>query len=160
MAVVLTRHSNPHLPPALCLRTPAPPVIEAARKESNAALAKLYSSYMLRSLVYAAVFLGPVATISLMAYPAWETQYLSGIFDNTVAYNDTTNFPGMPTRTASFSSGRFLRRMVWQLAGLQVGAERRPQEAARALPRDHRDRFCSRLAAISGAGAGLRLRPL
>ena len=29
----------------------------------------------------------------MLAYPAWETQYLSGIFDNTVAYNDTTHFP-------------------------------------------------------------------
>lgn len=69
------------------------PVIEAARKESEATLAKLYSSYMLRSLIYAGVFLGPVATISLLAYPAWETQYVSGMFDHTVAYNDTTNFP-------------------------------------------------------------------
>jgi hypothetical protein len=92
MAVVLTDIQIAFAAGALFADAGAP-VIEAARKESEAAFAKLYSSYMLRSLVYAGVFLGPVATISLLAYPAWETQYLSGIFDNTVAYNDTVNFP-------------------------------------------------------------------
>lgn len=92
MAVVLTDIQIAFAAGALFADAGAP-VIEAARRESEAALAKLYSSYMLRSLIYAGVFLGPVATISLLAYPAWETQYLSGIFDHTVAYNDTTNFP-------------------------------------------------------------------
>lgn len=68
------------------------PVIEAARKESEAALAKLYSSYTLRSLFYAGFFLGPAATIFMLAYPAWETQYVSGIFDATVDYNNTSSF--------------------------------------------------------------------
>jgi hypothetical protein len=57
-------------------------VIEAARQRSEAALLKVYSRYMLRALLYTGIFLGPVATISLLAYPAWETQYLSGVFDN------------------------------------------------------------------------------
>jgi hypothetical protein len=92
MAVVLTDIQIAFAAGALFADAGAP-VIEAAQKASEAALAKLYSSYMLRSLIYAGVFLGPVATISLLAYPAWETQYLSGIFDNTVAYNDTVNFP-------------------------------------------------------------------
>jgi len=92
MAVVLTDIQIAFAAGALFADAGAP-VIEAAQKQSEAALAKTYSSYMLRSLIYAAVFLGPVATISLLAYPAWETQYLSGIFDNTVSYNDTTNFP-------------------------------------------------------------------
>lgn len=92
MAVVLTDIQIAFAAGALFADAGAP-VIEAARRESESKLAKIYSSYMLRSLVYAGVFLGPVATISLLAYPAWETQYLSGIFDNTVAYNDTAHFP-------------------------------------------------------------------
>jgi hypothetical protein len=56
-------------------------VIEASRRDSEAALANVYGSYMLRSLAYSGIFLGPVATVSLLAYPAWETQYISPIFD-------------------------------------------------------------------------------
>jgi hypothetical protein len=66
-------------------------VIETAKRESEAAFAKLYSSYMLRSLVYVGVFLGPAATIFMLAYPAWETQYVSGVFDKTVDYDGTSS---------------------------------------------------------------------
>lgn len=92
MAVVLTDIQIAFAAGALFADAGAP-VIEAARNDSEASLLKVYSRYMLRALIYAGVFLGPVATISLLAYPAWETQYISGIFDNTVSYNDTVNFP-------------------------------------------------------------------
>jgi hypothetical protein len=81
MAVVLTDIQIAFAAGALFVDAAAP-VIEAARERGEAALAKVYSRYMLRSLIYTGVFLGPVATISLLAYPAWETQYLSGVFDN------------------------------------------------------------------------------
>lgn len=57
--------------------------IEAARKHSEEQLDRLYSRYRLRALIYAAVFLGPVATVSLLGWPAWETQYWSPVFDAT-----------------------------------------------------------------------------
>jgi uncharacterized membrane protein len=81
MAVVLTDIQIAFAAGALFVDAAAP-VIEAARERGEAALAKVYNRYMLRSLIYTGVFLGPVATISLLAYPAWETQYLSGVFDN------------------------------------------------------------------------------
>jgi hypothetical protein len=57
--------------------------IEAAREHSEERLSMLYSQYRLRALVYASVFLGAVATISLLGWPAWETQYWSPAFDAT-----------------------------------------------------------------------------
>lgn len=59
------------------------PVIEAARRRSEASLSKVYNCYMLRSLAYASFILGPVATVFYAAYPAWETQYMSAVFDDT-----------------------------------------------------------------------------
>lgn len=58
------------------------PVIEAARARSPIELCRLDKTYQLRSLIYSTVFLGPAATILMLAYPAWETQYISPIFDN------------------------------------------------------------------------------
>lgn len=80
MAVVLTDIQIAFAAGALFADAGAP-VIEAARQRSEASLLKVYNCYMLRALIYAGLFLGPVATISLLAYPAWETQYISGIFD-------------------------------------------------------------------------------
>ena len=80
MAVVLTDIQIAFAAGALFADAGAP-VILAARDHSEASLLKVYCRYMLRALVYAGVFLGPVATISLLAFPAWETQYISGIFD-------------------------------------------------------------------------------
>ncbi|MDQ2921176.1 MAG: hypothetical protein M3R52_06165 [Acidobacteriota bacterium] len=60
------------------------PVIEAASRESEASLCKVYNNYMVRSLVYAGVFIGPVATVFYLAYPAWETQYTSAVFEATL----------------------------------------------------------------------------
>jgi hypothetical protein len=80
MAVVLTDIQIAFAAGALFADAGAP-VILAARNHSEASLVKVYSRYMLRSLIYAGVFLGPVATISLLAYPAWETQYISSVFD-------------------------------------------------------------------------------
>jgi hypothetical protein len=81
MAVVLTDIQIAFAAGALFADAGAP-VIEAARKESEASLCKVYCRYMLRSLIYAAVFIGPVATMSLLAYPGWESQYISPIFDD------------------------------------------------------------------------------
>ncbi len=81
MAVVLTDIQIAFAAGALFADAGAP-IIEAAKNRSEASLSKVYSRYMLRSLVYAGVFLGPVATISLLAYPAWETQYISPVFDD------------------------------------------------------------------------------
>lgn len=82
MAVVLTDIQIAFAAGALFADAEAP-IIEAARNHSEASLSKIYSRYMLRSLIYAGVFLGPVATISLLAYPAWETQYISPVFPHT-----------------------------------------------------------------------------
>ena len=159
MAVVLTDIQIAFAAGALFADAGAP-VIEAARRESEAALAKLYSSYMLRSLVYCRRISGPVATISLLAYPAWETQYLSGIFDNTVAYNDTAHFPINAYPYGIFLGGRFHWRVVRQLARLQVGAQWCAQEIARAVSGNRRDHLRNRLAALSRANSGVRLRAL
>ena len=92
MAVVLTDIQIAFAAGALFADAGAP-VIEAARRESKRPWQGCIRLTCCARSSMRAVFLGPVATISLAAYPAWETQYLSGIFDNTVAYYDTTNFP-------------------------------------------------------------------
>ncbi len=81
MAVVLTDIQIAFAAGALFADAGAP-VILAARDDSEASLCKVYCRHMLRSLIYAAVFIGPVATMSLLAYPGWESQYLSSIFDH------------------------------------------------------------------------------
>ncbi len=81
MAVVLTDIQIAFAAGALFADAGAP-IILAARRDSEASLCKVYCRYMLRALVYAAVFIGPVATASLLAYPGWESQYLSPIFDH------------------------------------------------------------------------------
>ena len=94
MAVVLTDIQIAFAAGAL-LADAGAPVIEAARNRSEASLLKVYSRYMLRSLIYAGVFLGPVATISLLAYPAWETQYISAVFDNTLGHPINASYYGV-----------------------------------------------------------------
>jgi|PlaIllAssembly_1097288.scaffolds.fasta_scaffold441463_1 hypothetical protein len=81
MAVVLTDIQIAFAAGALFADAGAP-VILAAKAHSEASLCKVYCRYMLRSLIYAAVFIGPVATMSLLAYPGWESQYISPIFDH------------------------------------------------------------------------------
>ncbi|HWS56500.1 MAG TPA: hypothetical protein VN228_20345 [Pyrinomonadaceae bacterium] len=71
------------------------PVIEAARRRSEASLAAVYHRHLLRSLVYAAFFLGPGATVFMLAYPAWETQYISPIFDRLPGRPDYAAFYGL-----------------------------------------------------------------
>lgn len=105
MAVVLTDIQIAFAAGALFADAGAP-LIEAARRESEAKLNKIYGSFMLRSLIYAAVFLGPVATISLLAYPAWETQYISPIFDDTLG-NPVNAFPYGIFLMAVFFGGWF-----------------------------------------------------
>lgn len=83
MAVVLTDIQIAFAAGALFADAGAP-VILAAKQSSEASLCKVYCRYMLRALVYAAVFIGPVATMSLLAYPAWESQYISSLFDHTL----------------------------------------------------------------------------
>jgi hypothetical protein len=60
------------------------PVIEAAARESRERLATLYGGYQLRALAYPAVFVGPAATVFMLGWPAWETQYWSGRFEATL----------------------------------------------------------------------------
>jgi hypothetical protein len=81
MAVVLTDIQIAFAAGALFADAGAP-VILAAKNDSEASLCKVYCRFMLRSLIYAAVFIGPVATMSLLAYPGWESQYISSIFDH------------------------------------------------------------------------------
>lgn len=94
MAVVLTDIQVAFAVGALFADAGAP-VIEAARATSEASLAKVYARYMLRALVYVGVFLGPAATILLLAYPAWETQYISDVFDHTVGHPLNASYYGI-----------------------------------------------------------------
>jgi hypothetical protein len=82
------------------------PVLQAARTESAAKLDAVYRRYMLRSLIYSSFFLGPVATILMLAYPAWETQYISPIFDQ-LAGNLLYAAPYAVFLSALFAAGWF-----------------------------------------------------
>ncbi len=94
------------------------PVIEAARKHSEASLLKVYCRYMWRSLVYATFFLGPGATILLLAYPAWETQYISAVFDNMTGHPVNAAYYGL-FLMGLFAGGWFGNWLgfKWVLAG-------------------------------------------
>lgn len=59
------------------------PVIEVAARESRERLGALYRRYQLRALAYAALFVGPAATVFMLGWPAWETQYWSARFEAT-----------------------------------------------------------------------------
>jgi len=117
MAVVLTDIQIAFAAGALFADAGAP-VIQAAKNHSEAALSKVYGRYMLRSLVYAGVFLGPVATISLLAYPAWETQYISAAFDNMVGNPVNASYYGIFLMVV-FAGGWFGNWLgfKWVLAG-------------------------------------------
>lgn len=117
MAVVLTDIQIAFAAGALFADAGAP-VIEAARARSEASLQKVYSRYMLRALIYAGVFLGPVATISLLAFPAWETQYISDVFDNTVGHPLNASYYGIFLMVV-FAGGWFGNWLgfKWVLAG-------------------------------------------
>ncbi|MBC7909028.1 MAG: hypothetical protein H7Y30_00920 [Pyrinomonadaceae bacterium] len=117
MAVVLTDIQIAFAAGALFADAGAP-VIEAAKNHSEASLLKVYCRYMLRSLVYTAVFLGPVATISLLAYPAWETQYISAAFDNMLGHPVNASYYGI-FLMAVFAGGWFGNWLgfKWVLAG-------------------------------------------
>jgi hypothetical protein len=58
-------------------------VIEAAAKHSTAEGEVLYSKYRIRALAYPALFVGPSATVFLLGWPAWESQYWSARFEAT-----------------------------------------------------------------------------
>lgn len=59
------------------------PVIAAASRESRERLGVLYGQYQLRALAYPALFVGPAATVFMLGWPAWETQYWSARFEAT-----------------------------------------------------------------------------
>jgi len=59
------------------------PVIAAAARESHERLDALYDRYRLRALAYPALFVGPAATVFMLGWPAWETQYWSARFEAT-----------------------------------------------------------------------------
>jgi hypothetical protein len=59
------------------------PLIEAASRESRERLGALYGQYRLRALAYPALFVGPAATVFMLGWPAWETQYWSARFEAT-----------------------------------------------------------------------------
>ena len=117
MAVVLTDIQIAFAAGALFADAGAP-IIEAARNHSEASLCKVYSRYMLRALIYAGVFLGPVATISLLAYPAWETQYISPVFDNMLGNPLNASYYGV-FLMAVFAAGWFGNWLgfKWVLSG-------------------------------------------
>jgi hypothetical protein len=58
--------------------------IEAAAKRSTAEREVLYSQYRFRALAYPALFVGPSATVFLLGWPAWESQYWSARFEATM----------------------------------------------------------------------------
>ncbi len=57
--------------------------IEAARRHSEGRLAALYSRFRWRALAYASVVIGPTATVFFLAWPGWESQYWSPVFETT-----------------------------------------------------------------------------
>jgi hypothetical protein len=120
MAVVLTDIQIAFAAGALFADAGAP-VIQAAKAHSEASLCKVYCRYMLRSLIYAAVFIGPVATMSLLAYPAWESQYLSSIFDNMAGNPLNASYYGVFLMVV-FGGGWFGNWLGfrWVLAGLRT----------------------------------------
>jgi hypothetical protein len=120
MAVVLTDIQIAFAAGALFADAGAP-IIEAAKKESEASLCKVYCRYMLRSLIYAAVFIGPVATMSLLAYPGWESQYISPIFDDLAGNPLNASYYGV-FLMAVFGGGWFGNWLGfrWVLSGLRI----------------------------------------
>ena len=59
--------------------------IDAAAKRSTAEREALYSQFRFRALAYPALFVGPSATVFLLGWPAWESQYWSARFEATAA---------------------------------------------------------------------------
>jgi len=120
MAVVLTDIQIAFAAGALFADVGAP-IILAAKKDSEASLCKVYSRYMLRSLIFAAVFLGPVATTSMLAYPAWEGQYISPIVDQMLGNPLNASTFGL-FLAAVFGGGWFGNWLGfrWVLAGMRI----------------------------------------
>jgi hypothetical protein len=120
MAVVLTDIQIAFAAGALFADAGAP-VILAAKEDSETSLCKVYCRYMLRALIYAAVFIGPVATMSLLAYPGWESQYLSPIFDDMAGHPLNASYYGIFLMVV-FAGGWFGNWLGfrWVLAGLRT----------------------------------------
>lgn len=57
--------------------------IEAAWKESPERLERAYQRFRFRAVSYPAAFVGPSATLFLLSWPAWESQYWSPRFETT-----------------------------------------------------------------------------
>ncbi len=57
--------------------------IEAASKESAEQLERVYQRFRFRAVAYSSVFVGPSATLFLLGWPAWESQYWGARFETT-----------------------------------------------------------------------------
>jgi hypothetical protein len=72
----------------------AAPLVTAPDADPN-----LYGQFRQRVLLYPALFLGPSATLFMLAWPGWESQYLASAFSDTAS---------APFHAALFASFLFL----------------------------------------------------
>lgn len=75
----------------------AAPALAGATDVQSFAKSDLYARFRHRVLLYPALFLGPAATLFMLAWPGWESQYLGASFADTA---------GAPLHAALF--GAFL----------------------------------------------------
>ena len=60
----------------------AAPLLAATTKPESFAGSDVYARFRHRVLLYPALFLGPSATLFMLAWPGWESQYLNPAFAN------------------------------------------------------------------------------
>jgi hypothetical protein len=77
----------------------AAPVLTSTTDVRSFARSDIYARFRQRALIYPALFLGPSATLFMLAWPGWESQYLS------LAFADTD---GAPLHAALFAAFLFL----------------------------------------------------
>jgi len=58
-----------------------------------------YCKFRLRALIFPIIFLGPAAMVSLLAWPAWETQYWSARAEQTLGNAPNALAAGIVTWT-------------------------------------------------------------
>jgi len=77
----------------------AAPVLASTTDAQSFAKSDAYARFRHRALLYPALFLGPSATLFMLAWPGWESQYLSASFADTA---------GAPLNGALFGAFLFL----------------------------------------------------
>jgi len=77
----------------------AAPLLAATTKPESFAGSDVYARFRHRVLLYPALFLGPSATLFMLAWPGWESQYLGSAFVDTA---------GSPFHAALFAAFLFL----------------------------------------------------